>query len=417
MSKMWHIPSSGSRLSWMQIKNLSINKLFLFASACLLIVGTSIGAGMLGIPVVMGQGGAIPNSFFLFLTWIASLVTGLLFLEVMSYVQRDMNFASLAEKFISPKAKPIIVAVYLLLFLSLLFAYIKGGGMFISDISRRIPTWLGSFLFISIFFPFLIKGTKIIGRINGLLIFPMTISFILLLSIGAKEINLENLAYENWNKSYLSSPILVTSYGFHIIIPSLYILLNKNKNLTRWAIVIGTIITFLVYLLWNVYIMGVVPLSGEISLMTALQLDQTAITPLKKILGSTTVSKFAQIFHFCALTTSFLGVSLATIDFSMDALRIEKSKRNRTLISFFIFVPALILSATELRIFYLSLNYGAALACVLLLIIFPAFLMKKIIPKLSQKRSPEHLRFLKKSYYFAFLFGCSVILAQILSFT
>lgn len=413
---MWYTSSSRDALPKMWIKNIKNHKYFQFVSACLLILGTSIGAGMLGMPVIMGLGGAAPSTFFLILTWMVSLITGLLFVEVMSIIQKDANFATLSEKYISPKSKPFLVLVYLLLFLSLLFAYVKGGGVFIADFSSQIPTWLGTLVFIILFFPFIIKGPKMIGKINALLIAPMIISFIFLLVLGFKEINLNNLIHQDWRESYLSSPILVTAFGFHIIIPSLYILLNKNKILMRWAVIIGTTSTLIVYLLWNAYIIGIIPLSGEISLSAALELDQTAISPLKKILGTSTISQLAQIFYFCALTTSFLGVSLATIDFSIDALQLKKSSKNRILITIFIFVPALILSATQLRLFYLSLKFGAALACTLLLIIFPAVLVMKLIPKIKEKKSEHQLRFFKQCVYFALLFALSIFISQFLNF-
>ena len=411
---MRDVPSGRNALSKMRIKARGNSK---FLIACLMILGTSIGAGMLGMPVEMGRGGAIPSTFFLVITWIVLLITGLLFLEVMSFVRKDVNFATLSEMFLKSKSKSILVFIYLLLFLALLFAYVKGGGVFISGISSKIPIWLGTVIYLAIFFPFMIKGTRMIGKINAFLSTLMILSFILLLIFGLKKIHIDNLIHIDWKNSYLSSPILVTAFGFHIVIPSLYAMLNRNKALMRWAIIIGTTSSLVVYFLWNSYVIGIIPLSGEVSLSSALQSDQTAITPLAKILGSSIISQFAQIFYFCALTTSFLGVSLATIDFSLDALQLKKVSKNRILIAIFIFVPALILSTTQLRLFYLSLKYGAAIACILLLIIFPALLVIKIIPKLKEKKSKYQISLLKQSLYFVFIFALSAFIAQILNFT
>ena len=153
--------------------------------------------------------------------------------------------------------------------------------------------------------------------------------------------------------------------------------------------------------------MGVVPITGEVSLTTALQLDQTAISPLKKLSSSRFMTQLSQIFYFCALTTSFIGVSLSTIDFSIDAFKLEKTLRNKILVSVYVFVPALILSVTNLRIFYLSIKFGAALACVLLLIIFPLVLAIKISWNKTILR--------KTILGFAFIFSLGIIFAQCLS--
>ena len=390
----------------MWLKKVKEHKYFSFVNACLLILGTSIGVGMLGMPVELSKGGFLPGTFFLLFTWVISLITGLLFLEVMSYLhRREVNFASLAEDFIGFGAKVFLVFVYLLLFLSLLFAYVKGGGGFIADLMPYVPTWLGTLIFLAIFLPLIIKGPKMIVKINTSLAFLMIVAFIILISLGLGEVHCGNLTHYDWMSSYRSSPLLVTSFGFHIIIPSLFIYLNKNKRLLRWAIVLGTTTTMIIYLIWNTYILGVVPLEGEISLTTALQLDQTAISPLKKILASAFMTQLAQIFYFCALTTSFLGVSFSTIDFSFDAFKLKKTLKNKILLVVYIFVPALILSSTNLRVFYLSIKFGAALACVLLLIIFPAVLSVKL---------PGNRKSLKKAAI-SFAFAFAIIIAQCLS--
>ena len=59
---------------------------------------------MLGMPVELGKGGFLPGTFFLVLTWAISMLTGLLFIEAISYLHREVNFASLAEDFIGSTA-------------------------------------------------------------------------------------------------------------------------------------------------------------------------------------------------------------------------------------------------------------------------------------------------------------------------
>ena len=128
----------------MWLKKVKEHKYFSFVNACLLILGTSIGVGMLGMPVELSKGGFLPGTFFLLFTWVISLITGLLFLEVMSYLhRREVNFASLAEDFIGFGAKVFLVFVYLLLFLSLLFAYVKGGGGLLQILCHMFQLGLG----------------------------------------------------------------------------------------------------------------------------------------------------------------------------------------------------------------------------------------------------------------------------------
>ncbi|HUD01475.1 MAG TPA: aromatic amino acid transport family protein, partial [Rhabdochlamydiaceae bacterium] len=47
----------------------------------LLIAATTIGVGMLGLPIATGPGGFVPATFVYILTWFFMLCTGLLLLE------------------------------------------------------------------------------------------------------------------------------------------------------------------------------------------------------------------------------------------------------------------------------------------------------------------------------------------------
>ena len=54
-----------------------------FLTAVSIVVGTSVGAGMLGLPVETARSGFFPSIFLFFLTWLITIVTGFLFAEVL----------------------------------------------------------------------------------------------------------------------------------------------------------------------------------------------------------------------------------------------------------------------------------------------------------------------------------------------
>ena len=74
-------------------------------SGSLLIAGTSIGAGMLGIPLITGQAGLKPALLITVVTWIYMLMTGLLFLEVTLWMPKGSNVLSMAKRFLGPKGQ------------------------------------------------------------------------------------------------------------------------------------------------------------------------------------------------------------------------------------------------------------------------------------------------------------------------
>lgn len=358
---------SSSRPSVSKIKTLN---------ASLLVVGTSVGAGMLGLPVETGGGGFLPAFIFLVLNWLIMTGTALMLIELLSHYKENTNFISLSEKLLGKPFKIITFIVYIGLFLSLTMAYVKGGGVFIADSFNHMPIAFGCLIFLVIFVPLIALGSRILSVGNSVLTFILIGSFIILILLGLNKIDGTLLRHVSWKLGILSYPMFITSFGFHSILPSLSTYVGNKKSL-RWAVVIGTSITFLIYFSWQLVVMGIVPLDGEHGLLNALAADQTAVSPLKHYLKSPLIVSCAQIFYFSALTTSFLGVGLGLVDFIFDSFNIQRKVLNRFLVCMLIYVPALWAAQTSLRIFYLSLKFGGGFACLYLLIILPILLFIK----------------------------------------
>ena len=158
-------------------------------NACLLIVGTSIGAGMLGLPVETGKGGFFISIIFLALTWMIMTGTAIMLIEVLAHYKQRANFITLSEKILGSSFKVITFIVYSGLFVSLTLAYVKGGGVFLSDVFHEISAPFGCFLFLLFFVPLIILGSKILSFGNSLLTFGVIISFITLVALGLKNIH------------------------------------------------------------------------------------------------------------------------------------------------------------------------------------------------------------------------------------
>ncbi len=302
--------------------------------------------------------------------------TALLLVEVLAKYKLNANFITLSDKILGASFKIITFIVYIALFLSLTFAYVKGGGVFISDLVDTIPVSLGSLIFLIIFVPLIVLGSKVLSAGNSFLTIILMGSFVFLIYLGISKISPLLLKHVDWKMGWFSYPMFITSFGFHSILPSLNTYLDDKKSL-RSAVLLGTSITFIIYIAWQLLVMGIVPVEGSHSLTEALAADQTAITPLKYYLKSSLLILCAQIFYFTAITTSFLGVCLGLIDFLLDSFKIKPKLINRLFLCLIIFLPALWLAQTSLRVFYLSLKYGGGFACLYLLVFLPIALYIK----------------------------------------
>ena len=352
-------------------------------NAVLMVVGTAIGAGMLGMPVESGLSGALPSVCCLLFAWVATLMSALLFADVLCHSDVGDNYVTISERLLGKHTKMITLAIYLLLFISLVFAYVKGIGIFLVGMLNLSHVWQGALLFFCVVVPFIIFGMKLAAKLNAILVGALAISFVCLISLGITETKINLLQYSNWSLGFLSLPLLLTTFGFHIVIPSLTKYLDNNRIQIRKVLILGSVLIFAIYLIWQLFVISIIPQSGEQSLAHALANDLTAVTPLIHHVHNVWISYFAQILYFSAVTTSFIGTTISLIDFIADAFRLQHSWSSKSLIIMLIFIPALLLSGTDLRIFYLSLKYGAGFACVFLLLLLPVLYASRISKNLS----------------------------------
>lgn len=105
----------------MKKENIFTGKVF---GGMFLIAGCCIGAGMLGLPVILGICGFIPSLILLCITWIYMTFTGLLLIEINGWFNSQVNIISMVNRGLGSVAKFISLILYLLLFYSLLVAYI-----------------------------------------------------------------------------------------------------------------------------------------------------------------------------------------------------------------------------------------------------------------------------------------------------
>jgi tyrosine-specific transport protein len=72
-------------------------------SGSLLVAGTSIGAGMLALPVATANCGFIPAVCLYIVCWLFMALTGLLLLEVCLWLPKDANMVSMSYHVLGTK--------------------------------------------------------------------------------------------------------------------------------------------------------------------------------------------------------------------------------------------------------------------------------------------------------------------------
>jgi tyrosine-specific transport protein len=353
--------------------NFSLSKAI---GGALLVAGTAIGAGMLALPVVTGMGGFLPATVIYFICWLFSACTGLLLLEVCLWMPNDANIITMAHHLLGPVGKISAWVLYLFLFYCLTIAYVAGGGGFVVALfGGKLPHVVGLTLFSVVFGACVYMGTRFVDRINFILMIGLGLSYFAFVAVGVSEVKFELLLRTHWIPAVLALPIMFTSFSFQGIIPSLTTYLERNPKMVRFAILVGTTLPFLGYIIWEYLILGLVPVEGPHGLLQAEVLGQTAVEPLRYIFPKSPIYMIGQFFGAFALTTSFLGVTLGLLDFLSDGLQIPKVGWKKVALCAIIYIPPIIIVGINPTIFLKALGYAGGVGCALLLGLFPVLMV------------------------------------------
>jgi tyrosine-specific transport protein len=351
----------------------------------LIVSGTSIGAGMLALPVVTGQAGFFPSLVVLISSWAFMTITGLMYAELCLYFRKDSNIISLAEKTLGTQGKAIAWVLYLFLFYCLTIAYLVGGGNFLAELGVEKSDTFRIFIFAIIFISVILIGRKAVDPLNRLFMVGLFITYIAFVIIGAPLINTSYFSHENWLFASTALPVAFTSFGFQGTIPTLASWMHYDTQKIRRSIIIGTAITLVIYIVWQGLFLGIVPQDGPHGLQATLKEGRDAVHPLQYFTQSSIIWTSTRAFALLALITSFLGVGIGLIDFIADGLKIAKSGvKNIVYLALFAFLPPLLFAMINPHIFLSALGVAGGFGCAALLGFLPIIMTYNA--KFNQKR-------------------------------
>ncbi|QVL57828.1 MAG: tyrosine transporter [Simkaniaceae bacterium] len=342
----------------------------------LLITGSCIGAGMLGLPILTGIPGFFPSSVMFFIAWLFMLTTAILMVEIMGWFNKPVNLISMVEHTLGPIGKILCWFLYLFLFYALLVAYMSASGnhvsLFIENTFRLpLPNWAGSLFFVIVFGWLVYLGTRPVDHVNRYLMYGKILSFVLLVVLGIQHIVPRFLLH--WEPKYalFTFPILIISFGFHNMVPVLMKYMKGDRKRVRQSIYAGSFLTVAIYIIWEIITLGVLPL-GDI--MHSYKIDVDAAQALRTYLGSSLIGYSAQSLAFFAILTSFLAQALSLTNFLSDGFKIKHKERENVGMCFLALIPPLAFSILFPDLFFQALNFAGGICAVVLFGIFPALM-------------------------------------------
>lgn len=351
-----------------------------FIGGILLIVGTSIGGGMLALPVANAATGFWQSSLFLLLCWAIMTLGALFILEANLYLPPGKHMVSMAAATLGVPGLFLAWLSYLFLLYTLLAAYISGGadvfGNLFSKIGIPINEWQASILFTMLFGLVVYGGIRRVDLLNRGLMFGKLAVYLILVVLIAPHIKFNH--FEGGEFQYITGTvmILITSFGFAIIVPNLRDYFNDDVKVLKQVVLIGSLIPLLCYIAWDAVIMGSLSSHGERGLI-ALMHDERTTSALATLLSDTVqnnvISSLFNFFTSICMLTAFLGVSLCLISFLADGLKMTQEGKQGLGLFLLTFIPPLLIVIYYPGAYIHALSY-AGIFCVILLLLLPALM-------------------------------------------
>lgn len=270
-----------------------------YFEAIAVLVGTVIGAGVLGIPYVVAKAGFITGAIMIAVIGLAILMTNLCLGEVILRTPGNHQLTGYAEKYLGKTGKKLMTFTMIFGIYGALIAYIIGEGEALSAIFGAPPIYFSLMFFAFMAFVIFV-GLKMIKRLELVLSF-IVLSIVLIISaFSFNRIDIANLMTFNIRNVFIPYGVILFAFLGAAAVPEMKEVLVKQRKKLKKAIIIGSIIPFVAYLIFALVVVGA----------TGLNTTQIATIGLGNLIGDYMII-FGNLFAIFAMGTSFLTLGLA----------------------------------------------------------------------------------------------------------
>jgi tyrosine-specific transport protein len=352
--------------------------------AVIMITGTSIGTGILGLPITTSQAGFWPTILMFIITWLFMTQAALYILDVKMHYRSHHTLSSLIQLTLGKIGHYSSALILIILLYALLSTYIMTGTAWLR--LWLAPTFLFKFHwvaigFVTVFGLILTMKDRRIYAINNLLGIALAIAFIIMIGLSLWPINLSLLNYTHPPAILRSMPLLLTTFGFSVVVPTITEYLDYDAGQIKSAIIVGSFLALVGYVIWEWVTLGHIPRTGTTGLNMLYRYGDNGtgvIHAFSVATGNRWATTAGQLFAIFADITSFFGIALALMHCLKEwlSLKMPPIQKHR-LIMILTFFPPLCVTLFYPEAFVELLSF-AGLSVALLLGLFPALMRIKL---------------------------------------
>ncbi|CAD6202938.1 unnamed protein product [Miscanthus lutarioriparius] len=298
------------------------------AGAVALIVGTSIGSGILAVPQRTAPAGFVPSAACMVTCWAFLVAEALLIAEINVHLRRRrrnkdggnhrrgelvdlevISVKSMAQETLGEWGGHLATATYLFLSYTSMVAYASKSGEVLSRLVPGVPEPVSGAAFTAALAMLVAGGgTAVTDRVNQLLTFVM-IGLLLMIEVSAVALGggLSLPANANWEQVPAALPVIIFTLVFHDIAPVICAYLEGDLARIRLSILVGSLVPLVSLLVWDDIALG----------LTTTDLAGFDVLDMLKTEWSHTV---LETFSLLAVGTSLIGTLLGASQFFIEQM-------------------------------------------------------------------------------------------------
>lgn len=350
----------------------------------MLVAGTAIGAGMLGLPMISAGMWFFWSTALLIMSWFFMYRASQALLEVNLHFEPGDSFHTLARTLLSPFWTTLNGLSVAFVLYTLVYAYVSGGGSVVQHALMPVLENPPPRFFASLFFALLLAAciwwsSRAVDRLSTIFMGGMIITLVLSMAGMLGHLSIPTLLDSAGTGGqfifiWCALSTYLTSFCFHASVPSLVKYMGKDGKTINRCLMFGTLIALGCYFAWLLAADGVIPRADYKTVIAEGGNVGNLLAAAGANIGKGLIMRCLEIFSLLAVATSFLGAGLGLFDYMADLCNFDDSRRGRTLTMLVTMLPPMICGLTWPDGFLPAIGW-AGLAASIWSVIVPALLL------------------------------------------
>jgi len=344
--------------------------------AILLIASTTLGAGLLMLPIISASYGLLFTNFILIFMWALFTAAAFLIVEVNLWLPEQSNIVAMAKVCLSRFSQYLTWILYILFFYLALTSYFAILSTATFDLVRdyfnfEIPRWLALLPYALIVIIAARLGIGAIDKVNRILFGFFILSFLVILIGIFPALSVDNFFSEHASmKKYDIFLFAATALSYQFIIPLIRDFLGSDLHALRRALIWGSLLALFIYLIFEFFMLTALSVDDLTAVAALIDPSRSIAFDLSYASEQPWINYIFRWFAYFSVSIAMLALSYSVYRFFNDSFKVQRWKLSYWVAILATFIPPLCYVYFFPEKFFVALKYTGLLS-IFLFVIFP----------------------------------------------